>query len=1101
MAGLATAYGLTNTPERRERYDVTLYQTGWRLGGKCASGRNEAEHGRIEEHGLHVWFGSYENAFTMMRDCYGHYRWPDDAPFRDVEGAFIPSDDLVLWDEWDDRWSPAMVPAKRHPGRPGDGHPLPGLDGVIVRIIDDVGRSRRAARDSDGNAADDDPGPSRWSAPVERIGLPLLERIARRLATSTSGRRAPTRGHLHRLERCLNRIRRWLWAHVAEPRLGRDRVRQHLTKADFGLTLIVGLLADHVMANGFDALDDEDFRAWLRRHGASEPTLQSPWVRAWYDGAFAYLDGSKRQPDIAAGTSLHAILRQQYGYKGAFVWKLRAGMGETVVAPIFGVLQDRGVRFEFFHRVLSIGLADDRSAVQRIELDRQPAPSDFEPLTLVGGLRVWPTEPPPESTADGTPPSDLDFGTGPPVGELVQLEAGVDFDVAVLAIPVGALPEICGELIDDPDNRAFAEMIAASRTTMTQSVQLWTTTDTASLGWRYGGDLSSTFAEPLDTYCDMSHLLQWEEWPESDHTRGVGYFCAVSPDDGPPITSPPAPAPGQLGGAPESVVGPVVDYVEQQLTTLWPDGAGGAGGSFAWDTLVSPSNRAGAERLRDQYVRLNWAPGERYVLSPTSLVRRRLRPSQSGYPNLVLAGDWTKNDLDLGCVEAAVMSGLDAANAVAGESSPRDGRRHDWLGRGVPQLRPPASPGAAPSSGRAGAAADPATAAWSDESLDRMRQIGDPEVDAIVAELPVGASENLHAAARTDPVVRLVFDPHSGWADPGAGDPTAPVDAALGAYLADRPALPSWCDPERMELGRRFFADWGPAIAGTLFCASLPAGYAAAKGVQVLGRTGELLKRPQRRIMETGRLLITVMQDGNLEPGAPGWTDIRRVRLMHAGIRRMILTDQINPWDAADLGVPLNQEDLLGTLWTFSLTTIDALRRSGVPVSVDEAEAYLHVWCVVGHLLGVGPDLLPLSVDEARLSFDAIRRRQYRSSPEGQAMTRALIALLRQLIGWRGLSGLPPSAIRFLAGAEVAKVLDVPRSNWTEALFLPARLANLVAAESDRDLPLVAALSRWVGRHLLQAVIDHDTAGGGPPFQIPTHLIDGWGLTPPAGSD
>jgi uncharacterized protein with NAD-binding domain and iron-sulfur cluster len=34
----------------------------------------------------------------------------------------------------------------------------------------------------------------------------------------------------------------------------------------------------------------------------------------------------------------------------------------------------------------------------------------------------------------------------------------------------------------------------------------------------------------------------------------------------------------------------------------------------------------------------------------------------------VLAGDWTDNGLNAGCIEAAVVSGLQAANAILGRS-------------------------------------------------------------------------------------------------------------------------------------------------------------------------------------------------------------------------------------------------------------------------------------------------------------------------------------------------------------------------------------------------------------------------------------------------
>src|SRR5213595_157652 len=69
-SALAAAFELTATPELEARHEITIYQPGWRLGGKCASGRNQDRGSRIEEHGLHVWFGCYDNAFSIIRRCY-----------------------------------------------------------------------------------------------------------------------------------------------------------------------------------------------------------------------------------------------------------------------------------------------------------------------------------------------------------------------------------------------------------------------------------------------------------------------------------------------------------------------------------------------------------------------------------------------------------------------------------------------------------------------------------------------------------------------------------------------------------------------------------------------------------------------------------------------------------------------------------------------------------------------------------------------------------------------------------------------------------------------------------------------------------------------
>src|ERR1044071_8781038 len=65
LGSLTTAFELSS-----RGYDVTVYTLGWRLGGQGASGRNMADHARIEEHGLHIWFGFYHNAFRMIRRAY-----------------------------------------------------------------------------------------------------------------------------------------------------------------------------------------------------------------------------------------------------------------------------------------------------------------------------------------------------------------------------------------------------------------------------------------------------------------------------------------------------------------------------------------------------------------------------------------------------------------------------------------------------------------------------------------------------------------------------------------------------------------------------------------------------------------------------------------------------------------------------------------------------------------------------------------------------------------------------------------------------------------------------------------------------------------------
>jgi uncharacterized protein with NAD-binding domain and iron-sulfur cluster len=105
IAALTTAFELTSDPDWRSSYEITIYQQGHRLGGKCASARTRQLGAwgaieRIEEHGLHMFFGFYENAFAVLRACYQELQRmplvPDETRRLTWEEAFAPHD-LIMF--------------------------------------------------------------------------------------------------------------------------------------------------------------------------------------------------------------------------------------------------------------------------------------------------------------------------------------------------------------------------------------------------------------------------------------------------------------------------------------------------------------------------------------------------------------------------------------------------------------------------------------------------------------------------------------------------------------------------------------------------------------------------------------------------------------------------------------------------------------------------------------------------------------------------------------------------------------------------------------------------------------------------------------------
>ena len=327
---------------------------------------------------------------------------------------------------------------------------------------------------------------------------------------------------------------------------------------------------------------------------------------------------------------------------------------------------------------------------------------------------------------------------------------------------------------------------------------------------------------------------------------------------------------------------------------------------------------------------------------------------------------------------------------------------------------------------------------WTDALLDRMRELGDP-----VADIPVAAVLERDGVDAVRALMRSLV----------RVDQPVPEELPdeIQAYLLETLPLPEWADADRIKRGQQLFETWGIQIAICLFCASLPSSYAAANGVKALYLTARLDTDARRRVMETGQFLIDVLTVGGLDEHGKGRRTIQRVRLMHAAVRHLIKArNELTPgmWHP-DWGTPINQEDLAGTLLSFSYVVADPLRRLGVRVGAKDVDAYLHLWNVIGHLLGVRDELLVSDVADAAALVDSIERRQFKASPEGQELTGALVNLLDELTPLHRFDETIPPLIRHLIGEETADLLARSEVR-SRRRSRPAR--------SDRQLVLCARL-------------------------------------------
>lgn len=242
-------------------------------------------------------------------------------------------------------------------------------------------------------------------------------------------------------------------------------------------------------------------------------------------------------------------------------------------------------------------------------------------------------------------------------------------------------------------------------------------------------------------------------------------------------------------------------------------------------------------------------------------------------------------------------------------------------------------------------------------------------------------------------------------------------------------ALPAWADLDRTTRAARFFADNRLQAGMALSLGSLITCYAIPRGARLLAASGGL-DSPLQRVHATARFVLSAVQP------CPDVAAVAQVRYAHARVRQAVLHS--GQWDARTDGVPLCQEDLLGALMLFSAYVLHLLPRLGVHPAERDAEDYLHLWCVVGSMLGLPDSVLPEDFGEATRLCELMEERHIAPSDEGKALTRTLIRSYQNMLpGVLGAAILP--AVRHLLPPKVIECVGIALARWAAPRF-PSRI-------------------------------------------------------------
>jgi hypothetical protein len=359
--------------------------------------------------------------------------------------------------------------------------------------------------------------------------------------------------------------------------------------------------------------------------------------------------------------------------------------------------------------------------------------------------------------------------------------------------------------------------------------------------------------------------------------------------------------------------------------------------------------------------------------------------------------------------------------------------------------------------------------------IEELAQLADPEADAVIAEL-LETSSLSSVQTMLNTLTR------------NREDVPSELPEVVKRYFENMPV-----SDEELRIsksGELFFAQYGPEIMMVLCCSSLPFDYCNARGVEVLTRTGFLAKHPNLRVAQTAQMIVDVLTPGGLSPQGHGVRSAQKVRLMHAAIRCMLLSDVVTPWDRSTLGVPISQLQLLYTLMSFSHVVLVGLERLGLRIAPEDQQAYLEVWGLVGRLMGIQADIIPKTVAEAAELTDRLALQAQGSTPAGEQLTLALASLIGEVLG--PFSVLRTSLIRYFTGSSVANMLGLPSKpvlDWAvSAIAWVVRMVDRIRRES-KDHQIVF---RWLTLHLIQFLIDNQLGSTRRLFQIPTQVQEDW---------
>ncbi|ONI75193.1 Latex clearing protein [Actinosynnema sp. ALI-1.44] len=282
----------------------------------------------------------------------------------------------------------------------------------------------------------------------------------------------------------------------------------------------------------------------------------------------------------------------------------------------------------------------------------------------------------------------------------------------------------------------------------------------------------------------------------------------------------------------------------------------------------------------------------------------------------------------------------------------------------------------------------------------------------------------------------------------------------LRGFMTKARQLPVWARQSKLEAAadfhksRAFYLDLlngpGSGILSTAIPKEARAVYHSKGGANM-----------NDRVAKTSLFGFAVGSLNGYRPEGKAVVTSVKTRLVHAAVRHLL--PRSPQWAQTGGGlIPISQNDMLVTWHTLPTYVMRKLIEWRVPIASAQSDAYLHLWQVTAHMLGIRDEFIPQTWDAANAQSDQVLPPAMGPTREGVSLTDTLLGMLAEQTSPGGLNRPMVNALsRYLVGDQVADWNGIPREPVWDPLVRSAFPKLVAFREKLVPLPLVPEVA-WV---------------------------------------